>query len=377
MPLAIFLDSGDVINDNKSRGPQWIRMVGEFMPSTIVGGPGLFWGRANGRLAAMLFKQGLWYDKLQKWDSHKLLDRYYNLFWIQESARLVNEQILEARERRQQRKNQSQNQDRSQDQNQTKDNDQLERDIEDEYADAPLVVLPESEETCMQIAKMAHIYCLSRAKADFPGAVQAIKALKHEQGFAMYMCSGEQSMDLTLTFRTLGLATVDDTTKRIMAQNREEVKAYMDAFSELIYTKGKGNGSQDDPLEYILGPDPNEPPSRVFTQIYGPDLVDVHKDSTKFYAAIFKHCGVDPRTAVVVDDKEKMLSWAKVLGVRTVLISTVDRTGNEMMIEVPDDSKPDDKNAKMTVPVVDHQLSSLAELPLLTAYWRKHLEVRE
>ncbi|KAF8972405.1 hypothetical protein BGZ52_010018, partial [Haplosporangium bisporale] len=65
-----------------------------------------------------------------------------------------------------------------------------------------------------------------------------------------------------------------------------------------------------------------------------------------------------------------MLSWAKVLGVRTVLISSVDRTGREMLVCVPD---PEDNSKTKMVPAVDHQLNSLAELPLLTAYWKKRL----
>ncbi|KAF9373877.1 hypothetical protein CPB97_000266 [Podila verticillata] len=340
MPLAIFLDSGDVINDNKLRGTQWINMVGTFMPSTAIGGPGELWGIANGKLAHKLFTEGVWYDLLKKWESHKVLDRLYNLLWVKESSKFVNDMILESRQRK------------------------LEGALpgavatNEDYSAWPLVVLPEDDEDVILISVMVHLYCLAHAKADLPGAVEAIKRLKLDQGFEMYTCSGEQSTDLTLTFRTLGLGTVGDTMTKTLEKIRKSVQDYTARYPD--------HSSVD-----ILGSDPKEPLAPIFTQIYGPDLVDAHKDSTRFYAEIFRDCGVDPREVIVVDDKEKMLSWAKVLGVRTVLISSVDRTGREMLVCVPD---PDDNSKTKMVPAVDHQLNSLAELPLLTAYWKERLQ---
>jgi len=340
MPRAIFLDSGDVINSNKLREPQWINMVGTFMPCTAIGGPGELWGIANGKLAHKLFTEGAWYDILQKWESHKVLNRLYNLLCVKECCQFVNDMILEAKQRK------------------------LEGALpgavatKEDYSEWPLVVLPEDEEDVILISTAMHLYCLAHVKADLPGAVEAIKTLKQDQGFEMYTCSGEQSRDLTLTFRTLGLGTIGDTMTTTLEKIRKSVQDYATRYPDY--------SSID-----ILGPDPKEPPTPIFTQIYGPDLVDVHKDSTRFYAEIFRNCGVDPREAIVVDDKEKMLSWAKVLGVRTVLISSVDRTGRELLVCVPD---PEDNSKTKMVPAVDHQLNSLAELPLLTAYWKKQLQ---
>lgn len=343
MPRAIFLDSGDVINDNKIRGPQWINMVGTFTPSTPLGGPGELWGIANGKLAHKMFTEGIWYELLQKWESHKVLDRLYNVLWVKECCQIVNDVILEAK----QKKLEGSTTVLLPGTNGTKD-----------YSEWPLVVPPEDEEDMILISVVIHLYCLAHAKADLPGAVEAIKTLKLDQGFEMYTCSGEQSTDLSLTFRTLGLGTIGDTMTKTLERIRKTVQDYKARYPD--------HATVD-----ILGPDPKEPAVPVFTQIYGPDLVDAHKDSTRFYAEIFQNCGVDPREAIVVDDKEKMLSWAKVLGVRTVLISDVDRTGSEMLVSVPD---PEDSSRTKMVPAVDHQLNSLSELPLLTAYWKKKLQ---
>ncbi|KAG0038074.1 hypothetical protein BGZ82_001147 [Podila clonocystis] len=341
MPRAIFLDSGDVINDNRLRGPQWMNMVGTFVPSSPLSGPGDLWGIANGNLAHKFFTEGLWYELLQKWESHKVLDRQYNLLWVKEGCQFVNDMILEAKQKR------LEGWTTAPGTNGTKD-----------YSEWPLVVPPEDEEDTILISMVTHLYCLAHAKADLPGAVDAIKTLKLEQGFEMYTCSGEQSTDLTLTFRTLGLGTIGDTMAKTLKTIRKTVQDYKARYPD--------HAAVD-----ILGPDPKEPLVPVFTQIYGPDLVDAHKDSTRFYAEIFRDCGIDPCVAIVVDDKEKMLSWAKVLGVRTVLISNVDRTGREMLVRVPD---PEDSSRTKMVPAVDHQLNSLSELPLLTAYWKKKLQ---
>ncbi|KFH72245.1 hypothetical protein MVEG_02536 [Podila verticillata NRRL 6337] len=328
MPLAIFLDSGDVINDNKLRGPQWIDMIGTFVSSTPLGGPGELWGIANGKLVHKLHREGLWYDLLQKCESHKVLDRLNNLLWANECSQFVNGMILEARKKR------------------------LEGAMpeaivtKEDYSEWPLVVLPEDEEDVILISVMMHLYCLAHVKADLPGAVEAIKTLKQDQGFEMYTCSEHWVLEL-----------LGDTMTTTLEKIRKRVQDYA--------TRYPDHATVD-----ILGPNPKEPVP-VFTQIYGPDLVDAHKNSTRFYAEIFRDCGVDPREAIVVDDKEHMLSWAKVLGVRTVLISSVDRTGREMLVCVPD---PEDNSKTKLVPAVDHQLNSLAELPLLTAYWKKQLQ---
>ena len=54
-----------------------------------------------------------------------------------------------------------------------------------------------------------------------------------------------------------------------------------------------------------------------FDRLYGPDLVDTHKNGTHYYAAILAHAAVDPSAAIVVDDGESPRAWAAAAGLRT------------------------------------------------------------
>ena len=58
-PLELFLDDGGVLNDNSLRGPEWLRLIGEFMPARL-GGTAEQWASAN----RVVFSQ-VWGD-LQK-----------------------------------------------------------------------------------------------------------------------------------------------------------------------------------------------------------------------------------------------------------------------------------------------------------------------
>ena len=46
MPRVLFLDDGGVLNDNALRGPEWLRLIGGFMPARL-GGTADQWARAN------------------------------------------------------------------------------------------------------------------------------------------------------------------------------------------------------------------------------------------------------------------------------------------------------------------------------------------
>ncbi|KAF9282189.1 hypothetical protein BGZ68_006164 [Mortierella alpina] len=320
MPQAIFLDSGGVINDNSRRAPQWVYHLEQYMPTTRLGGPGKLWGEANAILSDELFgsEEGLWNKFIAEAADFKSFYRTYCLYWMNGSIRLVNESLRREHE-------------------QCKAIQGLEKaSTENE----PLqIASPETEAELIEIAHKAHLYCTALVQADYPGAVEAIMRLKFEQGFDMYTCSGEGANELELTFRTLGLSTLTPST---------------------IASAVTQDAKQD------LRP--------VFHKLYGPDLIDCHKGSSRFYEQIFRDSGVDPRNAVIVDDKEHILAWAKVHGARTVLISNKNREGKEMMIEIEQVDEKDGKVRKITVPVVDHQLESLAQLPDLTSSWRKHLD---
>ncbi|KAF8942852.1 hypothetical protein BGZ47_006068 [Haplosporangium gracile] len=339
LPRAIFLDSGGVINDNDRRAPQWVYHLEQYMPTTKIGGPGKLWGKSNAIMSDRLFKgeNPIWTQLIDRSKDFHQFYREYHLFWFQEGVRLVNKFLKEEYD-------------------EIVKNSQGHGGDGDDKELPPLVqlVLPESEIEQIQIAYDAHHYCTSIVRADYPGAVEAILELKFEQGFTMYTCSGESAPELELTLKTLGMST-------LLAQ--EEKKA-ANGRSSTITPQATTDISIEEAAEAVVRP--------VFTKLYGPDLIQYHKGSSEFYRRIFKDSGVDPRDAVVVDDKEHILAWAKVHGARTVMISTKDRRGKEMMIEV-DKIQADGTVTKVVVPVVDDQLESLSQLPALTASWKRHL----
>ncbi|KAF9353547.1 hypothetical protein BGX26_008694 [Mortierella sp. AD094] len=323
LPRAIFLDSGGVINDNSRRAPQWIQLLEEYMPKTMLGGPGPMWGRANAILVERLFKDNMFDQIMAESANFDDFDRRYSLYWIQNTVVVVNQFLKEEYEQ------------------EIKDKDKAEGEGKAVEPKLIQLVLPESEDEQCKIARGAHLHCTSLVRADYPGAVDAILSLKFEHGFEMYTCSGETSVELELTFLTLGISTLE-----APAPEKE-------------LEKGRPR------------------PQPVFKTLYGPDLIDCPKLSSLYYERIFQDSGVDPRDAVVVDDKEHILGWAKVHGARTVLISDKDRTGKELMVEQEERGEGEDGVEvvrKRKVLAVDHQLSSLAELPALTTMWRKHLE---
>ncbi|GJJ73909.1 hypothetical protein EMPS_06267 [Entomortierella parvispora] len=317
IPRAIFLDSGGVINCNDTRGPQWIQYLTEYMPTTVLQGPGLLWGRANKKMSHDLFVDKGFDRLMAQAKDHEELDRLYRLHWIQRSVDLVNQYIEEAEE---------------------KANEHAKEGQDATSGVTPVhkkIVLPESEEEQIAIAKAAHDHCVGRVRADYPGAVEAILALKQKLHFELFTCSGESSTDLKLTFRTLGIRAISDLT--LEAEEEEDLHP-------------------------------------IFTKLYGPDLINCHKASTRFYELIFEDCGVPAHEALVVDDKESILAWAKVLGAITVQISTKDRTGNELMVDqvqyIQNDKTGALEKKTVQVPAVDYQLGSLAELPALVAQWK-------
>ncbi|KAG0307422.1 hypothetical protein BGZ98_000316 [Dissophora globulifera] len=342
-PRAIFLDSGGVINDNDRRAPQWIYHLQEFMPLTQLGGPGHLWGRANAILTNRLFTEdpagGVrdWDRLLQEAKDFDDFDRQYLLYWIHNSVKLVNQFLKEEHEQGSevlQQKGQG----------------------EEHSPTWVQIVLPESEEEQIRIARDAHMYCTALVQADYPGAVEAIIDLKFKQGFEMYTCSGESATELELTFRTLGISTVS---------------ASETIVEELPHHPSSPSSLQEEMVEVTsrrLQP--------VFTKLYGPDLIRCQKSSSRFYELIFKDSRVNPNEAVIVDDKEYILGWAKVHGARTVMISDKNRGGKELLVEVEEKDEQGKVVAVKKVPAVDHQIGSLAELPALVASWRKE-EMKE
>ncbi len=57
-----------------------------------------------------------------------------------------------------------------------------------------------------------------------------------------------------------------------------------------------------------------------FHRLYGPDLVERLKDGPEYYRRILADCGVEPSTAVFVDDQPVVVEWIQAAGARAVLV---------------------------------------------------------
>ena len=75
MTITIFFDDGGVLNDNRIRGEQWKKYVGEYY-STRFGGDPEIWGEANQKLITSLF-DFFWRDEKEKFNDYQ---SFYNNF---------------------------------------------------------------------------------------------------------------------------------------------------------------------------------------------------------------------------------------------------------------------------------------------------------
>jgi beta-phosphoglucomutase-like phosphatase (HAD superfamily) len=78
-PLRLFIDDGGVLNDNSLRGPEYLRLIGEYMPPRM-GGTAEQWAEAN-----RLVFPGVW-EKLQRRlpdvSSHEEFQRMHAIEWM-------------------------------------------------------------------------------------------------------------------------------------------------------------------------------------------------------------------------------------------------------------------------------------------------------
>ncbi|KAG0048840.1 hypothetical protein BGZ83_006260 [Gryganskiella cystojenkinii] len=315
MPTAIFLDSGGVINDNELRTPQWVRYLGEFLPTTVLGGTPEIWGYANTEIGNTFFArwgeymtQAIETAAAAQADATKVQndtidyitmgeDRSLNVYWIFERIQLlawIKAMIDVAAE-----------------------------------AVPGLVenVLPSlTDNDLFALARSAHLYTLPKVKADFPGAVDTIRMLGR---------SLDQAQDKKRPFK--------------------------------LYTS---SGDSIEDLEYILG---GLGVLECFDGLYGSDRINCLKKSPLYYERVFRHVGIrvkqrdvttkgeeeeEGEEVVVVDDSLKALKWARSQGARTVLIS----------------DKKDLDLSQEGYKHIDYHLKALSDLPALLESWRVQLE---
>lgn len=122
-----------------------------------------------------------------------------------------------------------------------------------------------AEDCVRSIAHEATMYISTRLRCDYPDAAAAIRSL-HRAGFQLHTASGTRSWELE---------------------------------------------------NYLQGMRVRE----CFGTLFGPDLVDVMKGSPKYYRRIFEAVGVDPASAVILDDSPKACAWAEQAGAQTLRIA--------------------------------------------------------
>jgi FMN phosphatase YigB (HAD superfamily) len=123
---------------------------------------------------------------------------------------------------------------------------------------------PESDDACLSLADEATRFIVPRVRADFPGAIDTVRWLAER--YPVRTASNGASFELQTFYEPLG----------IMA---------------------------------------------CFERLYGPDLVQQPKTSRRFYDRVFAHAGVDPATALVLDDNPSCIGWAREAGARAILVS--------------------------------------------------------
>jgi HAD superfamily hydrolase (TIGR01509 family) len=151
---TIFLDDGGVMNDNRLRGPQWQRLVGEFFPPLLGGAPEA-WGAANFTVMSRLIDPDVWHPMLNAAPDYHAFICDYDLAWLGGMCRLVG------------------------------------------------VAVPPDDEA-IALARQCAEYATRWVRSAYPGAVEAIRAL-HASGYVLHTASGGHSGELAGYLEGMGV----------------------------------------------------------------------------------------------------------------------------------------------------------------------------
>jgi nitroreductase/phosphoglycolate phosphatase-like HAD superfamily hydrolase len=151
--LELFLDDGGVLNDNRLRRPEWVRLIGEFMPPRL-GSTGKEWVSANQAVMA-----GHWLDLLpapmSTYQTQREFHAAYALSWMSKMCARVG------------------------------------------------VVCPADDEAVALYTELS-IYVAERADAAIEGAAAAVRSL-HDAGYTLRMASGTASWELRGILGRMGI----------------------------------------------------------------------------------------------------------------------------------------------------------------------------
>jgi HAD superfamily hydrolase (TIGR01509 family) len=142
--LALFFDDGGVLNDNALRGPQWQRLVAEYLAPRLGGRPEA-WAHANRVVAEQLFAD--LEARLREHPSFLAFWADMDRAWLREMCALVG------------------------------------------------IPVPEDDGPCLALARETFSYVTRRVRAAFPEVVEVLQAL-HRRGYRLLTASGEFSAEL-------------------------------------------------------------------------------------------------------------------------------------------------------------------------------------
>ncbi|KAF9108633.1 hypothetical protein BGX29_009288 [Mortierella sp. GBA35] len=349
MPTAVFLDSGGVINDNAKRAPQWLQYLGEFLPTTVLGGNAQIWGMANVQMIGPFFRR--WYDFMaeatqlaaqaqartiakgqargevqeeqrdeeeeeaaEETNVYRIFERLHLLVWIKEMCRIASGQL----------------------------------------PDLNTKILPAlTDDDLFRLARSAHVFAIQRVRADFPGAVGAIREIKAMTGMRLFTSSGDGFEDLEWILKGLGVFEEFDGVFGSDRVNclKNSPEYYGRVFAKVGVRVISRKDKEDDKDTAANGHqarrkvDNNEKEKGDEQEEEEDDAVKDDDDGQR-------------DEVVVVDDSEKALKWARVHGARTVLI--IDGKEGELDLSLEMYSH------------IDYQLKALSELPVLLDSWKQH-----
>jgi phosphoglycolate phosphatase-like HAD superfamily hydrolase len=153
MTITVFFDDGGVINDNKIRGQEWKKHVGEYY-STRFGGEPETWGEANHKLITS-FLDIFWRDGKQNFDEYQI---FYNDF----KKKMVLGMFKEAGK-----------------------------------------VLPRNT-NIEEVYNSARDYVIPKVRSAIPGVIDSIKELS-ARGFILYTAAGAVSIEMKMYLEGMGV----------------------------------------------------------------------------------------------------------------------------------------------------------------------------
>jgi len=153
--IYVFFDDGDVLNNNKIRGKQWQKLIGEFL-APLFGGNPEEWGLANAKIIKDFINKGiptLMYEHKEK--NHGQFMEWFREKWINDMFDYVG----------------------------------IDRPDHGDY-----------KQIYYETAKFVDL----RVRSAFPGVIGTIKTL-YNDGFHLYTASGTESIELNYYLEGMGI----------------------------------------------------------------------------------------------------------------------------------------------------------------------------